>query len=184
MHAVGWAVADAASLWSHEDDVEMASQRASIAHVRAEVQERAAILARLPESWEEHWQLADHEYTRYYLNVQTGEVSREPPQLPDTGDRYECQDLEGALGALLRAKRGAGGTDSDDAELGVQLAQLLKAYRSSSTYRPLKPWTVCRPIRSVATHARGPGTQRPTRTAPPRHASRAARRAPRATAIR
>ena len=127
----------------------MAAQRASIAHVRAEAQQRAAVLARLPDCWEEHWQLAEGEYTRYYLHVETGEVAREPPQLPDTGDRYECQDLEGALGALLRRKRGGGGsTDSDDAALGVQLAQLLKAYRSS-TNRQLEPRTSLAPRRLI-----------------------------------
>ena len=64
--------------------------------VRREHAERVETLARLPQGWEEHWELSPNgEYSRYYLHVETGEVRRQPPQT-DADDEYSC-DLEGEM---------------------------------------------------------------------------------------
>ena len=49
--------------------------------IRREHAERVETLARLPQGWEEHWELSPNgEYSRYYLHVETGEVRRQAPQ--------------------------------------------------------------------------------------------------------
>ena len=137
--------------WSPEDDIAVAVQRDALTAVRREHALHVETLARLPAGWEEHWDLAEGEYERYYLYVETGEVSRLPPQMPDGADEYSCDlegemripegemyaDLEGALNELLRRKRAAAQADADDAgaggggdpELAVQLGELLHAHR-------------------------------------------------------
>eukprot|EP00964_Phaeocystis_antarctica_P126005 scaffold89722_cov54-Phaeocystis_antarctica.AAC.1 len=137
--------------WCPEDDIVVSVQRDALAAVRREHALHVETLARLPAGWEEHWQLAEGEYERYYLNVETGEVSRLPPQMPDGADEYSCDlegemripegemyaELEKGINELLRRKRAAAQGDADDAgaggagdaELAVQLGELLHAHR-------------------------------------------------------